>query len=52
MTAVHLAATSISSVTLEVPDPAAADAFYTAAFGFGAQLGLRASAQVFPSEKK
>ena len=30
--------TSIESVTLEVPDPAAADAFYTAAFGLGAQL--------------
>ncbi len=43
MTAVNLAATSISSVTLEVPDPAAADGFYTAAFGLGAQLGLRAS---------
>ena len=42
MTAVNLAATSISSVTLEVPDPAAA-AFYTAAFGLGAQLGLHAS---------
>jgi len=25
--------TSIESVTLEVPDPAAAEAFYTAAFG-------------------
>ena len=43
MTAVNVAATSISSVTLEVPDPAAADGFYTAAFGLGAQLGLRAS---------
>jgi len=43
MTAVEVAATSISSVTLEVPDPAAAGAFYTAAFGLGAQLGLRAS---------
>jgi predicted lactoylglutathione lyase len=43
MTAVKVAATSISSVTLEVPDPAAADAFYTDAFGLGAQLGLRAS---------
>ena len=37
------AMTSIDSVTLEVPDPAAADAFYTAAFGLGDQLGLRAS---------
>jgi hypothetical protein len=43
MTAVNLAATSLSSVTLEVPDPGAADAFYTAAFALGAQLGLRAS---------
>ena len=43
MTAVEVAATSISSVTLEVLDPAAAGAFYTAAFGLGAQLGLRAS---------
>jgi predicted lactoylglutathione lyase len=42
MTAVNVAATSISSVMLEVPDPGAADAFYTA-FGLGAQLGLRAS---------
>jgi catechol 2,3-dioxygenase-like lactoylglutathione lyase family enzyme len=37
------AITSIESVTLEVPDPAVASAFYTAAFGLGAQLGLRAS---------
>ena len=35
--------TSIESVTLEVPDPTAASAFYTAAFGLGAQLALRAS---------
>jgi predicted lactoylglutathione lyase len=35
--------TSIESVTLEVPDPTAADAFYTAAFGVGTQLGVRAS---------
>jgi predicted lactoylglutathione lyase len=35
--------TSIESVALEVPDPAAADAFYSAAFGLGAELGLRAS---------
>jgi predicted lactoylglutathione lyase len=35
--------TSIESVILEVPDPTAANAFYTAAFGLGAQLGLRAS---------
>jgi predicted lactoylglutathione lyase len=35
--------TSIESVALEVPDPAAADAFYSAAFGLGAELGLRGS---------
>ena len=35
--------TSIESVTLEVPDPSAADAFYRAAFGLGDRLGFRAS---------
>jgi predicted lactoylglutathione lyase len=35
--------TSIEFVTLEVPDPAAAAAFYSAAFGLGAQVRLRAS---------
>jgi predicted lactoylglutathione lyase len=35
--------TSIDSVTLEVADPASADRFYTAAFGLGDQLRLRAS---------
>ena len=35
--------TSISSVTLEVPDVTAAQAFYDAAFGLGPVLGLRAS---------
>ena len=35
--------TSIKSVILEVPDPGAATAFYSAAFGLGRQLGLRAS---------
>ncbi len=35
--------TSIESLTLEVPDPTAANAFYTAAFGLGTKLGLRAS---------
>jgi hypothetical protein len=34
---------SIESVTLEVADPTAADRFYTAAFGLGTQLRLRAS---------
>jgi predicted lactoylglutathione lyase len=34
--------TSIASLTLEAPDPTAAEAFY-AAFGVGAQVGLRAS---------
>lgn len=33
---------SIDYVTLEVPDPAAAKAFYTAAFGLDTQVGLRA----------
>jgi hypothetical protein len=36
--------TSITSLTLEVPDPAAAEAFYRAAFGLGSQLRFRASA--------
>ena len=35
--------TSIEFVTLEVADPTAADRFYTAAFGLGTQLRLRAS---------
>jgi uncharacterized glyoxalase superfamily protein PhnB len=35
--------TSIASVTLEVADPAAADRFYSAAFGLGDRLHLRAS---------
>lgn len=35
--------TSIASVTLEVAGPAAADRFYTAAFGLGSQIQLRAS---------
>ena len=35
--------TAIHSVTLEVPDPAAAEAFTTTAFGVGAQVRLRAS---------
>ncbi len=35
--------TFIESVTLEVPDTAAADAFYTAAFGLDDRLALRAS---------
>ena len=35
--------TYIQSVTLEVPDPAAAEAFYTAAFGLGEKVRLRAS---------
>ncbi len=33
----------IESVTLEAPDPTAAEAFYTTAFGMGAQVGARAS---------
>ncbi|HAM28290.1 MAG TPA: glyoxalase [Microbacteriaceae bacterium] len=35
--------TSIESVTLEVPDPAVANAFYTAAFGLGTQVRVRPS---------
>jgi catechol 2,3-dioxygenase-like lactoylglutathione lyase family enzyme len=36
--------TSIEAITLEVPDPAAAERFYSTAFGLDTQLGLRASA--------
>ena len=35
--------TSIDAVTLDVPDPAAAEAFYAAAFGLGDKLRLRAA---------
>jgi catechol 2,3-dioxygenase-like lactoylglutathione lyase family enzyme len=35
--------TSIDAVTLEVPEPSAAQAFYTAAFGLGDALALRPS---------
>jgi predicted lactoylglutathione lyase len=35
--------THIGSVTLEVPDPVAANAFYSAAFGLDSQVGLRAT---------
>jgi hypothetical protein len=35
--------TTINSITLEVPDVAAAQAFYDQAFGLGPELGLRAS---------
>jgi predicted lactoylglutathione lyase len=35
--------TPLDSLTLEVPDPAAARTFYGAAFGLDAQLGLRAA---------
>jgi predicted lactoylglutathione lyase len=35
--------TSIDTITLEVADPAAAERFYTAAFGLDTQLRLRAS---------
>jgi hypothetical protein len=38
------AVASIESITLEVPDPTAASRFYTAAFGLGTQVRLRASA--------
>jgi uncharacterized glyoxalase superfamily protein PhnB len=43
MTTVKPAATSITSVTLEVPDPAAADAFCSVAFGPDTQVRFRAS---------
>jgi uncharacterized glyoxalase superfamily protein PhnB len=42
MTSVNSAAASITSVTLEVPDPVAAGAFYRA-FGLGDRVRLRAS---------
>jgi catechol 2,3-dioxygenase-like lactoylglutathione lyase family enzyme len=35
--------TSIESITLEVPEPSAADALYSGAFGLGDRVGLRAS---------
>jgi catechol 2,3-dioxygenase-like lactoylglutathione lyase family enzyme len=35
--------TSIESLSLEVPDPAAAEAFYAAAFGGSTSVGVRAS---------
>ena len=35
--------TAIASVTLETPDPTTSDAFYTAAFGLGAWVGVRHS---------
>ena len=37
------AAAAVTSVTLEVPDPDAADGFYQAAFGLGSQVRVRAS---------
>ena len=42
-TSVKAVAAAITSVTLEVPDPAAAGDFYRAAFGLGAQVRFRAS---------
>jgi uncharacterized glyoxalase superfamily protein PhnB len=42
-TSAQAAAAAITSVTLEVPDPDAAGAFYRAAFGLGSQLRLRGS---------
>lgn len=38
-----IALTSIDSVTLQVDDPTAAEAFYTAAFGLGDRLRIRAA---------
>jgi hypothetical protein len=43
MTAAKVDATSITSLTLAVPDPAAAEAFYSATFGLGTQVRLRTS---------
>src|SRR6187551_616062 len=43
ITSVEAAAAAITSVTLEVPDPDAAGAFYRAAFGLGTQVRVRAS---------
>ena len=43
MTKEKLPGRSITSVTLRCPDPAASEAFYTAAFDLGPQLGLRRS---------
>jgi uncharacterized glyoxalase superfamily protein PhnB len=42
-TSAKTAAAAITSVTLEVPDPAAAEAFYRAAFGLGSTVRVRAS---------
>jgi hypothetical protein len=42
-TSAKAAAAAITSVTLEVPDPDAADGFYQAAFGLGTQVRIRAS---------
>jgi len=42
-TSVRAAAAAITSVTLEVPDPVAAGAFYRAAFGLGTPVRLCAS---------
>lgn len=43
MTTVKAAAASITSITLDVPDPAAARAFYRAAFGLDTEVRFRAS---------
>ena len=37
--------TSIESVTIEAPDPAVAERFYTTAFGLDGQVRLRAAAE-------
>jgi len=42
-TSVQAAAAAITSVTLEVPDPDTAGAFYRAAFGLGTKVRVRAS---------
>ena len=43
MPSIESVTVSIHSVTLEVPDPTAAEAFYTAAFGLGDKVRVRAS---------
>jgi uncharacterized glyoxalase superfamily protein PhnB len=43
MTEVTVQVPSITALALEVPDPSAAGAFYSSAFGLGTQLRLRSS---------
>ena len=43
MTVVHSTAATITSVILEAPDRAAAESFYTSAFGLGSTVAVRSS---------